>query len=84
MKEPIILPIKPGALSRADKKALSDAGVIVIEHINPEEIRLLRPIADLDSSELLRCAVHAINNSGSQYLAVDFKNEICKAILEKK
>jgi len=56
-----ILPVRPGTLSAKDKRALSAAGVVVVEHENPAEVRLLRPAADLDSSAMLLCAMRALS-----------------------
>lgn len=67
MNDLTILPIRPGTISAADKRALSKAGVIVIEHDNPSEVRLLRPIAELDSNDLLRCAMGALMVDSGQY-----------------
>ena len=61
MNEPCILPVKPGSLNAKDKAALRKAGVIVVEHESPEEIRFLRPTADIDSSDMLLCAMRALN-----------------------
>ncbi len=60
MNEPTLLPVKPGSLSADDKAALRDAGVIVIEHENPQELRLLRPSADVDAGTMFACAMEAL------------------------
>lgn len=60
MSEPLILPVKPGSISKADKAKLSKAGVIVVEHDNPSELRLLRGHSELDSNDLLSCAMKAL------------------------
>ena len=63
MDDLTILPVKPGTLSDADKAALREGGVITIEHERPEELRLLRPTADLAPGEMLSCAMHALAGS---------------------
>jgi nucleoside-diphosphate-sugar epimerase len=60
MSEPAILPVCPQSLSDRDRAALRRAGVVVIEHENPDELRLLRPSADVDASDMLRCALTAL------------------------
>lgn len=67
MSEPLLLPVKPDTLNAKDKAALRNAGVIVIEHDNPSELRLLRPSAELDSSDLLRCAMQGLMNKDGMY-----------------
>lgn len=59
-KEPLLLPVKPGSISDSNKEALCQAGVIVVEHENPSELRLLRPSSEVDSSAMLRCAMAAL------------------------
>lgn len=65
MIDPTILPVKPGSLNKRDKSALRKAGVIVIEHDDPSSIRLLRPAVEIDSSDLLRCAMRALVSDSS-------------------
>jgi hypothetical protein len=60
MTEPVLLPVKPGTLNAKDKATLRKAGVIVIEHDNPSELRLLRPSSELDGGDLLRAALTAL------------------------
>ena len=67
MSEPLLLPVKPDTLNAKDKAALRNAGVIVIEHDNPSELRLLRPTAELDSCDLLRCAMQGLMNKDGMY-----------------
>jgi hypothetical protein len=60
MNDPAIMPVKIGTLSAEDKAALREAGVIVIEHENPESIRLVRAIAEVSASDMLKCAMQAL------------------------
>jgi hypothetical protein len=64
MSEPLLLPVRPGTLSAKDKKALSNAGVIVIEHERPQELRLIKPHAELDSGDLFVAAMKALTSEG--------------------
>ena len=61
MTEPMLLPVRPGTLSRADKRALRAAGITVVEHDAPSELRLLRPSADIEGGALLACAMRALS-----------------------
>lgn len=64
MSDPIILPVRPGSLSAKDKAALRRAGVIVIEHEQPDELRLLRPRSEVDAGQMLNCALQALVKKG--------------------
>lgn len=61
--EPTILPVKPGSLAQEDIDALAKIGVTVIYHDRPETLRLLRPVCELDSGDLLFAAMRALNTS---------------------
>lgn len=67
MDEVTLLPVKPGSLTIEDKTILREVGVIVIEHENPHEIRLLRPSAEVAASDLLMCAMKALATSDADY-----------------
>ncbi len=60
MSEPILLPVKTGSISKRDRAALRKGGIIVIEHENPTELKLLRPLVEVESSDLLRLALKAL------------------------
>lgn len=81
MKDPAILFVKPKAISSADKKALSDAGVLVIEVADPHDVKLTRPHAELSGSELLGIAADVIANYASTGVRDTFGSKICKAII---
>lgn len=81
MTEPTILALKPRQVTAEDKKILRAAGVIVIEVANPEDVRFLRPSAELSTTEMLCAALTAIKRyGGSQYLG----EEIIEAVLAKQ
>lgn len=61
MNEPTILPVKPGSVSEADKASLREAGVVVIEHEEPDKLRLLRAGYDLAGGVLLLAAAKALS-----------------------
>lgn len=62
--EPLLLPVKPGSISAADKGKLSKAGIVVIEHEHPETLRLIRAsLPDVDACDMLKCALKALSSS---------------------
>lgn len=63
MSEVTILPVKPGTLTKADKAELKKAGVIVVEHESPGELRLITPTATVSSGDLLYCAMKALRTN---------------------
>lgn len=60
MTEPCILVTKPKSISNAGKKLLRQAGVTVVETEDPQSVRFLRPGIEMDSLDLLGCAMRAI------------------------
>jgi hypothetical protein len=60
MSEPCLLIVRPGSLTKADKLLARKIGIVTIEHDNPAELRLLRPSAEVDGSDMLRCAMKAL------------------------
>jgi hypothetical protein len=48
---PIVLPIKPKAISRKDRRALEAIGVTVIEMADPSAFRLITPLSAFDRSD---------------------------------
>ena len=65
MSEPLIMPIRHGSLSPHDKKKLSDAGVIVIEHDHPDSLKILRPSSVLSSDDMTLAALKALTGKSS-------------------
>lgn len=55
-----ILVTKPKTLSASDKKLLRDSGVVVVECANPEDVRFLRPAAEVPHGDILYAALQAI------------------------
>lgn len=57
-----------------------------MEHDEPETLRLLRPAVDLDSSEMLRCAMKALCNENASSTAVQavFTRYLGAALATKK
>lgn len=57
-----ILPVKPGSINDADRAALKEIGVLVIEHEVPESIRLITPLTETSQAEMLKLAVKALSS----------------------
>lgn len=68
MSEPMILPVKPGTVSELDKAKMAEVGVVVIEHPNPEEVRLLRAHGEIPAGMLLRCALRALAHQNADVM----------------
>ena len=85
--EPTLLPVRPGTLTPNDKAKLSKIGIIVIEHENPAELRLLKPCADISGNVLLIAALEALNSTTANgYLSnaqVQFAKTISRAIIKR-
>lgn len=73
MSEPLIMPIRHGSLSPHDKKKLSDAGVIVIEHDHPDSLKILRPSSVLNSDDMTLAALKAL--TGKSLLTSEARSE---------
>ena len=67
MSEPIILPVRPGSITSRAKSDLRKAGVIVVEHENPSELKLIRPSSEVDSPTLLKSALLALCKESEKY-----------------
>ena len=70
MTTPAILVVKPGTLSRAERKLLLEAGVVCVEADDPASVRYLSmETPPMDSNDLFRAAMFAIaentNGGGS-------------------
>lgn len=84
-KEPMILPVRPGTLDAYDKGELRKIGVVVIEHENPEELRLLKPMMEVSGSALLAAALKALMIPGGNYVNTaqqQFAKEVAAKVLE--
>ena len=61
--DPLLLFVKPNAISVANKKALKRAGVLVIETDQPNEIKFVRAGMQVTGFELLAKAIKAMRHS---------------------
>src|SRR5262245_12591862 len=82
--DPAILFIRPNAISRADKKKLEQAGVLIVEIENPADAKFVRAHAEIESTEMLGLAAKAIN--GAKYAdegRVAFAIALCASLMQK-
>lgn len=78
MIDPTVLFVKPRAISQRDKKALQNAGVIVVEIENLMDAKFIRAGVELSASDMLLAAVAAIQVSDFSVKA--FGKAMCSAI----
>lgn len=64
MTDPAILFVKPGAVSAADKTALHDAGVVVVEVENPHDVKLVRASATIAGDAMFSALLGAVVEEG--------------------
>jgi hypothetical protein len=74
-----VLFVKPGAIRARDRKALSDAGVVVVEIENPADAKFTRAGQELPHGALLVCAMHAI--LANTYVHEVFGKAVAEAII---
>lgn len=88
MSDPVILFVKPKAISADDKASLKEAGVVVIEVANPHEVKLIRASSELSGGELLQAAAKAISeitdNDYGKQVQQKFSRAVCAAIAASK
>lgn len=80
MRDPAILFVRPKAIRAEDRAALAKAGVLVIEVDDPRSVKLTRPHAELEGSDLLRCAVETISEIGNSAVQQSFGKRVCDAV----
>lgn len=83
MSDPCVFVVKPRAISLKDKSALRKAGVIVVETDDPSSVRFIRPLAEISSTEMLRCAMKAIDDHGCDGHKKNFVKLLTEIVLSK-
>ena len=63
MKQLIV--IKPNGISPEDKALLKESGVIVIEHENPSEVRVINQTEGFEGNDLFNALIDAVKTSSS-------------------
>jgi hypothetical protein len=81
MSEPLIMPVKPGALSPLDVARLGEIGVVVIETENPNDIFLIRPDAKISSTGMLMAAVKTIQASSYTETYQNFGKQVARVLM---
>lgn len=59
-----IVVVKPNTLSNESKQALKDADVVLIEHENPSEIRIISQVEGFDGDDFFNSLVETIQGQG--------------------
>lgn len=54
---------KPGAVSEADKTALRECGIVVVEMDDPSAFKLVSSAAELDAGEILKAALIGLSTN---------------------
>lgn len=75
-----IIVVKPNSLDEANKKLLTDAGIVLIEHENPNEVRVITQVEGLEGDDVFNCAIDAIRGTNNTDLT---KILFAKGMLEK-
>ncbi len=81
MTDPAILFVKPNAVSARDKKSLQAAGVLIVEIEDPNDVKFVRPQAEIPSGEMLRMACDVIARQSNPTVRENFAKMICSAIM---
>lgn len=80
-----ILPAKPGSISEDSKAKLREFGVVVVEHENPSELRLLSPNTEVPAGVIMACAMEAMcGPSGDQAVRSAFTRALGAEILKAR
>lgn len=62
MNKKQIIVVEPNSLSTEDKEKLENAGMLVIEHEKPENVRIIEPLTDVQGNHLLMAAMSALKD----------------------
>ncbi len=80
MKQIII--VHPNSLDKATKQRLTKANVILIEHENPDSVRIINPTTDIYTNDVMMSALKGANQSSAGQSS--FTRELEKRLLEKE
>lgn len=66
-----VMIIKPGTVSGKDKEKLSKSGYVVIEHPEPDNVKIIMPVSEIRGDDLMMAALFGLQNSSisKQYFA---------------
>lgn len=80
-----ILIVKPSTISEEQKESLKKNEIIVIEHSNPEEVRLITSMEGFDGNDVFMSAIEAIDDvSGNQKAQIKFAEALAKRLKSKR
>lgn len=78
-----IIVVKPGTITEDNKNFLREEGVIVIEHDNPHEIRVITPLDGFEPDMMLDSLVHTVKNTASASVKQSFADIILSKMQQK-
>lgn len=58
-----IIVVKPNSLDEANKVLLKEADIVLIEHENPNEVRIINNIDGFEGNDVFNCLVDAIRGT---------------------
>ena len=79
-EDPTILFVKPKALKPADKKALREVGIIVVEIADPSAVKFVRAGTELSSTQLLSIAAKVIHSATYDGPKIAFGKAVAAAL----
>lgn len=78
-----IIVTKPNSLSAEDKASLKENDIILIEHENPSEVRVINQIEGFEGDDLFDSLVETIK-SGLDSTKSSFASRLLSKIIDKK
>lgn len=82
MSDPVIMFVKPGAVSADDLGRLWQVGVCVVQVESPADVKMMRAGVEISTSEMLSCAAKALAKADMQ-TKVTFAEAVCGVIRSK-
>lgn len=80
-----IIVVKPNSITKESKLLLKEEDVIVIEHENPNEVRVINTIDGFVSDDVFNCAIDAIiSTKNTDFPKTKFAELLINAILKKR
>lgn len=78
-----ILVVKPDTLSQQDKQRLQENDIILIEHPNPEEVRVITSLEGIEGNDVLDALAEATKKAGWN-VSADFTKFFLDKVLARK
>ena len=78
-----IVVVKHNSMSEEDRKRLRDEGVILIEHENPSEVRVIHQLEGLEGDDLFNSLIEVVGTSNAMVKST-FTETLIKKILARQ